>query len=306
MRPACQTLIAYHAAVSPLLASSSLRVDVAGTPAIDGLTLESTGQWVLVLGASRGLFEAAAGLRDIEHGDLLVAGAPPVSASRSGAAAAAPIDPPLPPRWTVFQYIRWSARLSGLSGATCEASVREALERLQLFPHRSTRLGTASVTVRRGTVIGAALATGARLVLLEDPLVGLNREAEGSFARVVVRALRDRPAVLFAGRVALDSSVAIAADEAIVIEGSSVVAQGPPAEISVHDNSFAVRVVGDVEALTKALADSGCSLQKAESPVDADRFTVSLGSLGTSDLLRLAEANQAVVLELRPVARVFA
>jgi ABC-type multidrug transport system ATPase subunit len=306
MRPACQTLIAYHVAVGPLLACSSLRVDVAGTPALDGLTLESTGQWVVVLGASRGLFEAAAGLRDIEHGDLLVAGASPASASRTGAAAAAPVDPPLPPRWTVFQYIRWSARLSGLSGATCEVSVREALERLQLFPHRSARLGTASVTVRRATVIGAALATGAPIVLLEDPIVVLSRETEVPLARVVARALLDRAVVLFAGRIALDSPLAIAADEAIVVEGSSVVAQGPPAEIAVRENTFAVRVVGDVEALAKALAHSGCYLQNSASAVDADRFTVSLGSLGTSDLLRVAEANEAVVLELRPLTRVFA
>jgi ABC-type multidrug transport system ATPase subunit len=306
MRPACQTLIAYHAAVSPLLASSSLRVDVAGTPAIDGLTLESTGQWLLVLGASRGLFEAASGLRDIEHGDLLVGGASPVFASRAGAAAAAPLDPPLPPRWTVFQYIRWSARLSGLSGASCEASVRDALDRLQLLPHRSARLGTASVTVRRGTVIGAAMATGARILLLEDPIAGLGNEAEGPFSRVVARALLDRSAVFFAGRVALDSPVAIAADEAIVIDGSSVVAQGPPAEMAVRTNTFGVRVVGDVEALRKALADSGCDLRGSERGVDADRFTVSLGNLGTGDLLRVAEASHAVVLELRPLTRVFA
>jgi hypothetical protein len=100
--------------------------------------------------------------------------------------------------------------------------------------------------------------------------------------------------------------MAIAADEAIVLDGSSVVAQGRPAEIAVRENTFAVRVVGDVEALAKALADGGCHVQSSESVVDADRFTVSLGSLGTSDLFRVAEANHAVVLELRPLTRVFA
>lgn len=306
MRPACQRLVAYHAAVGALLASSSLRVDVAGTPAIDGLTLATTGQWVLVLGASRELFEAAAGLREVEHGDLLVAGSSPVSASRTGAAAAAPLDPPMPARWTVFEYIRWSARLAGLSGTTCEASVRETLEQLQLVPHRSARLGTASATVRRAAVIGAAIATRARVILLEDPVAGLGGDAEPVFARVVAGALRDRPTLLFAGRVALDSPIGIAADEAIVVDASSVVAQGPLAEIAARENSFALRVAGDVDGLTKALAERGCHIQGTERTADADRLTVSLGSLGTSDLLRVAEANHAVVLELRPLARVFA
>src|SRR5580704_12086212 len=58
--------LAYHRRVpapSPLLAASSLRVDVGGSPAVDGLTLATTGDRVLVLGAARALFEAAAGLR---------------------------------------------------------------------------------------------------------------------------------------------------------------------------------------------------------------------------------------------------
>lgn len=76
--------------------------------------------------------------------------------------------------------------------------------------------------------------------------------------------------------------------------------------MAVRTNTFGVRVVGDVEALRKALAYSGCDLRGSERGVDADRFTVSLGNLGTSDLLRVAEASHAVVLELRPLTRVFA
>src|SRR5580658_9146229 len=299
-------LLAYHVSVSPLLASSSLRVDVAGTPAIDGLTLASTGQRALVLGAPSALFEAAAGLRSIEHGGLLVAGTSPVTASRSGIAAAAPLDPPLPPQWTVSDYVGWSARLSGLSGAKCESAIYEALDRLRLLPNRSARLGTASVALRRSVVIGAAIATGARVLLLEDPLVGLPTEAQPSFAGIVARAMHDQPTLVFMGRVALDSLVALAADEVIVVDGSNVVAQGAPAEVAVRANSFSVRVTGDVDALTKALTASGCRLQSSERSAETARFTVDLGNLGTCDLLRVAEASRAVVLELRPLTRVFA
>ncbi len=118
--------------------------------------------------------------------------------------------------------------------------------------------------------------------------------------------MHDQPTLVFMGRVALDSPLALAADEAIVIDGSNVVAQGAPAEVAVRANSFSVRVTGDVDALTKALAASGCRLQSSESSAETARFTVDLGNLGTSDLLRVAEASSAVVLELRPLTRVFA
>jgi ABC-type multidrug transport system ATPase subunit len=306
MRPACQRILPYYGAVSPLLATSSLRVDVAGAPAIDGLTLESTGQRVLVLGTPRALFEAAAGLRAFEHGELLVDGTAPGSASRSRLAAAAPLDPPMPRRWTVFQYARWSARLSGLSGAECEGAVHEALERLHLLRHASTRLAKADVILRRGTVIGAALATRARIVLLEDPTLGLPGDGGQAFARTIADAMRAQRTLLFAGRAPLDSPIALAADEAIVLDRSRVVAQGPPAEIAARENSFTVWVAGDVEAFTSALTASGGQLQSSERSADAARFTVNLGPLGTRDIFRVAEASRAVVLELRPLTRVFA
>jgi ABC-type multidrug transport system ATPase subunit len=306
MRSTCQRLLAYHFAVTALLACSSLRVDVDGTPAIDGLTVESTGRRVLVLGAARALFEAAAGLRSVEHGELLVAGQRPVTAIRGGLAAAAPLDPPMPARWTVFQYIDWSARLSGLSGARCDAAVEEAIHRLELRAHSAVRLGKASAVVRRGTVIGAALATGADAILIEDPMVGLPSDVERGFGNMLAWATEGRRILLFAGRVALDSAFAIAADEAIVVDGSGVLGQGNPTDLAARGKSFAVRVAGDVEALATALAANGCRLQRSESPGDGARFTVDLGSLGTRDLLRVAEASHAVVLELRPLTRVFA
>jgi ABC-type multidrug transport system ATPase subunit len=292
--------------VSSLLAASSLRVDVAGAPAIDGLTLESRGQRVLVLGAARALFEVTAGVRDVEHGELRVDGTSPRFASRAGVAAAAPLDPPMPPRWTVFQYIWWSARLSGRSKSQAEGAVNDALERLQLLAHTSARLGPAPVTVRRATVVGAAIATGARVVLLEDPTLGVSGDVGRSFARVIARALQDQPTLLFAGRLTLDSPVVLAADEAIAIEGSKVVAQGAPAEIATRENSFAVGATGNVRAFMDALTAQGGFLRESESSDRSARFTVDLGALGTRDLLRVADACRTVVLELRPVARVFA
>jgi ABC-type multidrug transport system ATPase subunit len=289
-----------------LAATSPIRIDVAGVPVIDGLTLSSSERFVLVLGGPRALFEAAASMRPVERGSLLVDGSPPELALSDRLAAAAPLDPRMPPRWTVRQYMSWSARLSGLPRLERDEALREVIDRLQLASYTSSRLATASTAVRRATVIGAALATRAPTLLVEDPTTDLPGDVGKSFARVVASALAGRKVVLFAGRIALDSPLTVAAGEAVVLDGSVVAAQGPPAEIAARANSFAVRAVGNVDALTSALAEQGGVLHPSGGDADRSRFTVDLGSLGTSELFGLAERCDAVVLELRPLTRVFA
>ena len=113
-------------------------MDVGGTSALDGLSLLSTGDRVLVLGASRALFEAAAGLRARARGELKVVDRDPLEAIQSGGAAGAPLDPPLPAVWTLREYVVWSARLAGHPRGTARDLADEAMERLKLPSAPST------------------------------------------------------------------------------------------------------------------------------------------------------------------------
>lgn len=302
--------------MAPLLSAADLRVDVGGTPAVDGLTLATSGDRVLVLGAARALFEAVAGLRPPRRGELRVEGMPPLAAVRARVAAGAPLDPPLPPRWTVAQYVTWSARLVGLGRRDAARQASDALEALQLGSSALTRLRVAPLAMRRATVIAAALATGAPALVLEDPLAALPDDAARSFARVLVRALDAQPrrrAVVFAARVPLESPLSLAADEALVVDGAHVSAQGPPAEVAARENTLALRVEGDVEAFARAIrAEGGRATLEAPpgessaSAVGPTFMQVELGPLGARELLRIAEEAHAVVRELRPIAGVFA
>jgi len=292
--------------VGPILSAASLRVDTAGVPQVDGLSLTSTGEWVLVLGAPRALFLAAAGLQPVMRGELRVEGKPPLRAVRERLAASAPLDPPLPRGWTVRQYVTWSARLAGFTRGAAVTQASEALSLLRLGGVAGARLSKATVAVRRATVLAAALATGAAAILVEDPVAGLPPETERFFARVVVRALESRRTVFFGGRVPLESPVALAADEALVVGGSRVEAQGAPGEIAAQERAFALRVAGDVQAFARSLASRGARLL---SPLDASnrgRLSVELGDFGTRELLDIAASCDAVVLELRPLSRAFA
>jgi ABC-type multidrug transport system ATPase subunit len=290
----------------PLLGASGLRVDVGGSPAIDGLTLTTTGERVLVLGAARALFEAAAGLRAASRGELLVEGTSPRAAVSGGAVASASLDPPMPPGWTVLQYVTWSARLAGHPRATARAMAGEALEQMRLERVATTKLGAAAPTTRRAAVLAAALATGARTLLVEDPLPGLPSEAERPFARVVARALGERRVVVFAGRMPLESPLALAADEALVIDGAAVSAQGAPGELAAGERTVALRVHGEVAAFAQAVQAAGGRAEVTVGAPPPVHVRVELGPLAAQDLLRIAAEHDAVVMELRPVARAFA
>lgn len=302
--------------MAPLLSAADLRVDVGGSPAIDGLSLVTSGERVLVLGAARALFEAAAGLRPARRGEVRVEGMAPLAAVRARVAAGAPLDPSLPQRWTVGQYVTWSARLAGHGRADATRLANDALDALQLGSSAVTKLRLAPLAMRRATVIAAAMATAAPTLLLDDPLAALPEDAARSFARVIARALDAQPrrrAVVFAARVPLESPLALGADDAFVLDGSHVSAHGPPAEVAAQQTSLALRVEGDVAAFARAVEAGGgravLGAPLGETPARSMGPTfvrVELGPLGTRELLRIAAEAQAVVRELRPIAGVFA
>lgn len=292
--------------MSPLFETTDLRIDVASTVAIDGLSLSSTGEWVLVLGAARALFEAAAGLRTPERGQIRIEGLGPAQAIGAGVVASATLDPPLPPRWTPRSYARWSASLAGHASGVAKSMAAEALARLELKSSADVRLSRATPAVKRATVIAAALATGATTLLVEDPLMDLAPEIRRPFARTIVRALAGRRVAFFAAHVALESPVGLAADEAIVVEGSEVAHQGPPAQLAASERALALRVSGNAAAFATAVCAAGATLL---GPVNGSTQTVlriDAGPLASRDLLRIALECRAVVLELYPIARAFA
>jgi hypothetical protein len=118
---------------------------------------------------------------------------------------------------------------------------------------------------------------------------------------------------VFAARIPLESPLSLAADEALVIDGSHVSAHGPPAEVAAQEKTVALRVEGDVAAFARAVeAEGGRATVGAPTGEEPARsmgptfVRVELGPLGARELLRIAEQAQAVVRELRPITGVFA
>ena len=285
-----------------LLEVSDVRVDEHGVPCLDGLSFASKGRTIAVLGAPRALFELASGTRAPLRGSVRIAGESAVAALGRGAIAGAPLEPPLPPTWTPRRYVAWSARLAGAPSSEARERAAGALAALQLQAYADARLGSVSGAARRATVIAAALATGAGIVVLEDPLRGWRRARSG-LGHILTRALADRSWILFAGRLPLDAPLALETEWAARVVGSRVVGAAPPAELAVQEGVYAVRVAGDMASFVAQARAGGATI--AGEP-RGDELTVDLGrDRKTQDLLRWADEGDAVILELRPLATAF-
>jgi ABC-2 type transport system ATP-binding protein len=280
---------------APLIAAVDLRVDVDGVPSCDGLAFETAGERVLVLGAPRALFLALTGLLRVVRGALAVRGTPAAVAAHDVVVAGAATDPPMPPGFTVREYVAWSARLSGLGAGEARAATAEALERLQLGALAGTTIARLVPHARRATGVAAAL---------EDPLGGLADEAAESLAKILVAALDGRAFVVLAPRLRLASPLALAADEAILATAGGVLAQGAPAAIAAAGaRRLVMRVLGDAAGVVAT------ELGARGATVDArgDHLVVDLGeALTTRDVIAICAAAGAAIVELAPLARALA
>ncbi len=284
-----------------LLEARNIRIDEHGVPSVDGLSLMSQGRHVVVLGAARALFEAAIGVLAPSRGELFIRGTPAHEALLLRGVAGAPLDPPLPPKWTARRYITWSARLAGHGAADARTHTDQAIAALELGQVCDAPLKESPLVVRRATVIAAALATRPQLLVFEEPTLGLPDPFHGTLGRILARALRPMPWVAFAARAPLDAPLILEADEAIVLAGSQVLAQGAPAELAARDRLFSARLAGDVAAFATLAGLRGIRVQPGE-----QELTLELGeSLGTRDLLELANEARAVIVELEPLHRRF-
>jgi len=212
----------------------------------------------------------------------------------------------MPARWTVRQYVAWSARLAGQPRTLAESNASGSIERLELAAFEPTPLGVAPTAVRRAAVLAAAIATGAGVLLVEDPMAGLLPDGARALAPAIARSLGDRKVVIFGARIPLESPLALAADEAVVVHGSHVVAQGAPAELAADERTVALRLAGDIGAFVEALQGQGGKLHASSGPSSPAHLSVQLGTLRTRDLFRIADSCKAVVLELRPLGHAFA
>jgi branched-chain amino acid transport system ATP-binding protein len=110
------------------------------------------------------------------------------------------------------------------------AAVEEIIEFLEIEPYRDTPIGGLAYGVRKRVDLGRALALEPRLLMMDEPMAGMNLEEKEDLARFIVdlREARHLPVVLIEHdmRVVMDL-----ADRVVVLQFGKVIADGTPAEV---------------------------------------------------------------------------
>jgi ABC-2 type transport system ATP-binding protein len=164
-------------------------------PAVDGLDLRvQAGELYTLLGPNGAgkttTLRMVTGLLRPDSGAISVFGidalADPTAAKRIMAWLSD--EPMIYDKLTPFEYLEFVAGLWGVDAALAEARARELIDWLGLAPHAHERCEGFSKGMRQKVALAGALVHEPRLIILDEPLTGLDAGA----ARQVKTVLRER------------------------------------------------------------------------------------------------------------------
>ncbi len=200
-------------------------------PAVDGLDLTvRAGEFYALLGPNGAgkttTLRMIAGLLKPDAGSVAIFGidaiADPVAAKRVTAWVSD--EPLIYDKLTPLEYLAFVAGLWGIEGSVAAARADELLGWLDLAPHRDERCEGFSKGMRQKVALAGALVHDPRLIILDEPLTGLDAGA----ARLVKDVLKARVA---AGDTVIMTTHILEvaermADRIGVIAGGKLVAEG--------------------------------------------------------------------------------
>jgi len=162
---------------------------------------------------------------------------------------------------TPWEYLRLVGRLHGLPDALIDARSREMLDSLALLDRAGERLDTYSKGMRKKIALIAALIHDPEVVLMDEPLDGLDANSAIIFKSLVRALARSGKAVLYSSH--LMDVVERVADRAIVIHRGQVIVQGTLDELrrasgapTLEDVFRRLTDPGDLEHLAQRLAQA--------------------------------------------------
>jgi ABC-2 type transport system ATP-binding protein len=221
------------------MTTSDAALDVRGLtkrfdrPAVDALDLVvRRGEFYALLGPNGAgkttTLRMVAGLLRPDAGSISILGidalADPIAAKQ--AMAWVSDEPMIYDKLTPLEYLEFVAGLWGIDATTAEASARELLASLGLDPHLHERCEGFSKGMRQKVALAGALVHAPRLIILDEPLTGLDalsaRHVKGILqARVragctvimtthileVAERMADRIGVIAAGRLVAEGTL---------------------------------------------------------------------------------------------------
>lgn len=277
------------------------RIDREGAALCDRLTFRISGERLVLAGAGASAVMAVLCARaNLVAGELVLDGCDVSRGEHRGVAAVAPLDPPMPSRTTVVEYVALSFFAGGLKRREALLAARGALLDLGISVLAQRRVATLSLAERRAAALAQAMLPGASVLCAEAPLAGLEGGPAQAVLGVLGTAARQRAVIATVSRI--DSSsperdVVLGADLAAIIGRDGVAWSGTPASLMQSRRAFAVVVHGDRTAFSRRLLQDGANVAG-----EAARLSVTLpDGASTSLILQAARETGGVVVEMVPL-----
>ena len=236
--------------VAPAIALRGVVKAFGALRAVDGLDLEvAAGTCVGLLGPNGAgkstTMKLLTGQALADEGTIEVLGLPVPERSKQARAlmGVAPQQDNLDEELTTRQVLEVFARLYAVPRREQAAAVDRALAIATLTDRAGTRVGALSGGMRRRLLIARALVHRPRLVLLDEPTVGLDPQVRSELWSLVAR-LRDEGVTVLMSTHYIEEAERLA-DTVAVMAAGRVVARGVPADlVAEHVGTDALEVLG--------------------------------------------------------------
>jgi lipooligosaccharide transport system ATP-binding protein len=159
---------------------------------------------------------------------------------------------------TVAQNLLVFAHLYRIGRGERHDAVERALEMAKLTDRRDTRVDKLSGGMRRRLLIARSLVHRPRLVLLDEPTVGLDPQVRQELW-ALIDALRSEGTTILMSTHYIEEAQRLA-DSVMIMSHGKAVAAGPPAElVTEHAGHQALEVYGPPPRLAEVEADAGAA-----------------------------------------------
>jgi ABC-2 type transport system ATP-binding protein len=249
--------------------------------ALDGLSFTVTaGQVVGFLGPNGAgkttTMRAIFGLTNLDSGTVVWKGSPVGEAERRRFGYM-PEERGLYPAMHVAEQVEYLGRLHGMSAHDAESATKMWLERLGVAERADSKVDALSHGNQQRVQLAAALVHGPELLILDEPLAGLDPTGIDAIAEVLAEQARSGCCVLFSSH-QLDQ-VEDLCESVTIIDHGRLVVTGKVDELATSGpRRLVVRVEGDREAswaraiagVTVSEVDGGAARLVLEPSVDSD------------------------------------
>ena len=213
-----------------------------------------------------------------------------------------PEEPPLYRDMTVSSFLVHCARLKGMSASEAKGRLPEVLRITGLQDRANQLIGTLSHGFKKRVGISMAVIHNPRLVLLDEPISGLDPRQIKDM-RKVIRRLAEGRAVIVSSHIL--SEISKTCDRLVVLHEGKVVASGGQEELMarIDQERLVVTVRGQADAFVDWLDEQAevSNFTQRDAPEGLARFDVSLtGDVRESFLPAIAAAGFGLRLVEEP------